>query len=128
MKKFIKCTWMVVCIIGLMGCGKKAEPIVFPAINEIDSINIKTFDGSEVSYSDQEWIEQFIAVVTQAKATTKDSVQDVPNAEVYGKVDISNNGGTTTIFYYAENGKNYIEQPYQGIYVTDVDIDNWINE
>ena len=128
MKRFIALTCMVVCIISLIGCSKKAEPIVLPAINEIDSINIMTFDGSEVSHSDKEWIEQFIAVVTQAKSTTKESVQDVPNTEVYGKVDISNNGGITTFFYYTKDGKNYIEQPYRGIYVIDIDIDTWINE
>ena len=32
----------------------------------------------------------------------------------------------TAIFYYTEKGKHYIEQPYQGIYVTDVDIDVFI--
>ena len=107
----------------LVGCGKQAEPIVLPSTNEIDSINITTFDGSEISYSDKEWIEQFIVVVTQAESTAKESIQDIPDVETYGKVDISNNGGTTTFFYYIENEKHYIEQPYQGIYETDVDID-----
>lgn len=128
MKKFIVWALILTCVFSLNGCGKQAEPIVLPAVNEIDSINITTFDGSEVSYSDKEWIEQFIAVVTQAEATTKESVQDIPTAEFYGKVDISNNGGITTFFYYTEDGKNYIEQPYQGIYVTDIDIDTLINE
>ena len=41
-------------------------------------------------------------------------------------MDISYNNKIATIFYYIEKGKYYIEQPYQGIYVTDVDIDVFI--
>ena len=106
-----------------VGCSKQAEPIVLPAVNEIDSIEITAIDGSQYSYSNTEWIEQFISVFLQAKATTKYSVQDIPNVDDYGKVDVSNDCGTTTVFYYADSGKYYIEQPYQGIYETDVDID-----
>lgn len=111
----------------LVGCSKQAEPIVLPAVDEIDGIEITAIDGSQFSYSDKEWIEQFLSVFLQAEATTKQSVQDVPNVDDYGKVDISNNGGTTTVFYYADSGKYYIEQPYQGIYETDVDIDALIS-
>lgn len=57
----------------------------------------------------------------------KESIQDVPNVETYGKVDITNNSGITTFFYYQEDEKYYIEQPYQGIYETDVDIDAYVN-
>ena len=112
----------------LMGCGKHAAPVVLPPVDDIDSISITTFDGTEVSFSDKEWIEQFITVVLEAKSTTKASIQDVPNAETYGEVDISNNSGVTTLFYYVEKGKCYIEQPYQGIYQTDTDIDSWAKE
>lgn len=110
-------------VLLLVGCGKYAAPIVLPSVSDIDSIGITAFDGTEVTFSDKEWIEQFIAVVIEAEATTKESIQDVPNVETYGKVDISNNNGVTTFFYYIEHGKYYIEQPYQGIYQTDVDIE-----
>lgn len=110
-------------VFALVGCSKQAEPIVLPAVDEIDSIEITAINGSQVSYSDKEWIEQLLSVFLQAEATTLQSIQDVPNVENYGKVDISNNGGITTVFYYVDNGKYYIEQPYQGIYETDVDID-----
>lgn len=112
----------------LLGCGKHAAPIVLPSANDIDSICITTFDETEVSFSDKAWIEQFITIVNETKATTKASIQDVPNAETYGKVDISNNNGVITLFYYTEKGKYYIEQPYQGIYKADTDIDGWAKD
>ena len=43
-------------------------------------------------------------------------IQDYPSAEEYGTINIENNGGMTTMFYYEENGKYYIECPYKGIY------------
>lgn len=97
--------------------------MVLPSVSEIVSIDITTLDGTEVSYADKAWIEPFLAVVIQAEATAKESIQDTPGIKPYGKVDISNNGGVTTFFYYMEEGKYCIEQPYQGIYETDVDID-----
>ena len=126
MKKLIALFLALVCVFGLIGCGKQAEPIVLPALDEIDSINITTFDNSEFTYSDKEWIEQFIDILTNTETTSKESVQDIPNLENYGKVDISYNNKISTIFYYTEKGNHYIEQPYQGIYVTDVDIDVFI--
>lgn len=126
MKKIITWGLILICFFGLTGCGKQVEPIVLPAVDEVDSINITTFDNSEISYSDEEWIEHFIHILTNTETTTKESVQDIPNVENYGKVDISYNNKITTIFYYTEKGKYYIEQPYQGIYVTDVDIDVFI--
>ena len=126
MKKLIALFLALVCVFGLIGCGKQAEPIVLPALDEIDSINIITLDNSEITYSDKEWIKQFIDILTNTEITNKESVQDIPNVDSYGKVDISYNNKISTIFYYSEKEKHYIEQPYQGIYVTDVDIDVFI--
>lgn len=99
---------------------------ILPAVDEIYSITITTFDGSIISYSDEEWIVQFVNALNRVEVTPKESVQDIPNVENYGKVDISYNDKVATIFYYTEDGKYYIEQPYQGIYTTDVDIEGLI--
>lgn len=124
MKKFVALILTLVCMLGLIGCNQKvASPIVLPDIDKIEAIEITTTDGTVVSYSNQEKMEQVLSIFTQATATSKQSVQDCPNVDCYGKVDISNNGGITTIFYYAEEDEYYIEQPYQGIYQTDVDMD-----
>ena len=118
---------LIVAICFLTNPNKSPHnPIILPTAAEIDSIDITTLDGSQVSYSDREWIEQFLAVVTQAQATTRESIQDVPNVDIYGKVDIANNGGVTTFFYYVDEEKFCIEQPYEGIYETDVNIDSLV--
>ena len=126
MKKLTALVLVMVCVLGLFGCGKQVEPITLPDISEIDSIDITTFDGSQISYSDKEWIEQFITVINQSKATNQESIQDVPNVDVFGKVDVLNNGKVTTIFYYVNEERFCIEQPYQGIYETDVNINTLV--
>lgn len=85
MKKSISVFVHVLLVVALLlvGCGKYAAPIVLPSVSDIDSVGITAFDGTEVTFSDKEWIEQFIAVVIEAEATTKESIQDVPNVETY---------------------------------------------
>ena len=109
----------------LVGCSqnRKTSPINLPPIDQIESITITGFDGTQASYADNALIERIVSIITQCVPTAKQSVQDCPQVDKYGRMDISNNGGITTIFYYKENGRYYIEQPYQGIYETETDID-----
>ena len=118
---FVVLAWM------LVGCSysRKASPINLPPIDQIGDITITGSDGTQALYADKEMIERIISVITQSIPTAKQSVQDCPQVDNYGEIDISNNGGTTTIFYYRENGRNYIEQPYQGIYETEADMDTY---
>lgn len=105
---------------------KVADPIALPDIDSIEAIEIMTTDGTVVSYRDKETIDQSLSILAQATPTSKESIQDSPNVSHYGKVDITNNDGVTTVFYYTENKKHYIEQPYQGIYETGVGIDAFV--
>lgn len=103
-----------------------ANPIVLPDIDRIEAIEITTTDGTVVSYSDKETINQILSILTQATATSKQSIQDYPQVGKCGEVDILTNEHWVTVYYYTENGKHYIEQTYQGIYETDVDMDAFI--
>ena len=67
-------------------------------------------------YDDSESIQKILSEIATGKRTEKQSIQDYPSAEEYGTINIENNGGMTTMFYYEENGKYYIECPYKGIY------------
>ncbi len=64
----------------------------------------------------QKSIQKILSEIATGKRTEKQSIQDYPSAEEYGTINIENNGGMTTMFYYEENGKYYIECPYKGIY------------
>lgn len=116
-----------VCMLGLASCSQKAAlPIVLPDIDEIAAIEITAADGTMVSYSDKETIERILSILTQAAATSKQSIQDYPQVDECGEIDILTDDRGVTVYYYEERGKHYIEQTYQGIYETNVDIDAFV--
>ena len=101
----------------LTGCRRNtAEPIILPTVDDICSINIELIDGRQMSYENSESIKQIISDISIGKATNKESVQDFPSEDEYGTINIESNDGTTTVFYYVNSGKYFVEQPYQGIY------------
>ena len=122
MKKFLSLFLFLTCILTLAACGKKAAPITLPQADKITSIDI-TIAENTVSHSDKTWISEIIADISSSEPTKKESVQDVPQAESYIKIDFRHETGTETetitIFAYEDRGKYYLEQPYQGIYKTD---------
>ena len=111
---------IMIAVIGLLAvsCSRKAEPVVLPARDTIDSIDV-TIGDEAVNYSDDDWISRFVSSVLDAEGTRRQSIQDMPNEEEYIKIDINCRGSVNTLFVYKEKEIYYIEQPYQGIYQTD---------
>ena len=116
-KNFFRCFVSYLCT-DFSCVWKKAVPITLPQTDEIISIDI-TVGENTVSHSDKTWISEIIADISSSEPTKKESVQDVPQAESYIKIDFQFETGTSTIFAYEDSGKYYIEQPYQGIYKID---------
>lgn len=106
---------------------KKADPITLPQTDEITSIDI-TVGENTVSHSDKTWISEIIANISSSEPTKKESVQDVPQAESYIKIDFQFEAGTSTLFAYEDSGKYYVEQPYQGIYKIDSQLYSQLQE
>ncbi|MDR3768409.1 MAG: DUF5301 domain-containing protein [Faecalibacterium sp.] len=131
MKKFLSLFLFLTCILTLAACGKKAAPITLPQADKITSIDI-TIAENTVSHSDKTWISEIIADISSSEPTKKESVQDVPQAESYIRIDFRHETGTETetitIFAYEDRGKYYLEQPYQGIYKTDRKLFERLNE
>ena len=127
MKKYVSIFLCLVCVLTLVACGKKADPITLPQTDEITSIDI-TVGENTVSHSDKTWISEIIADISSSEPTKKESVQDFPQAKNYIKIDFRLETGTITIFAYEDRGKYYLEQPYQGIYKTDRKLFERLNE
>lgn len=118
MKKILSLFLCVICVMTLVACGKKTDPITLPQANDITSVDVSV-GKCTVSHSDKTWINEIISDISSSEPTTKECVQDVPQVENYIKIDFQHQTGTSTIFAYEDNGKYYIEQPYQGIYEID---------
>ena len=105
--------------LSLSACGKEENGIEFPLVSEIISIEIDN-DEETIVCTDKEKINLFVEKVYEATDTEKESLDDIPTALEYVRVDILHSGGgISSVFVYQEEDQWYIEQPYQGIYQTD---------
>lgn len=118
MKKYTLLSLCLACILSLAACGKNTTPITLPQVSDIISVDI-TVGENTINHADENWISEMISKISNSEPTKKDSVQDVPQVDNYIKIDIQFEKGTSTLFVYEDNGKYYVEQPYQGIYEID---------
>ena len=88
MKKFLSLFLCLTCVLTLVACGKKADPIRIPQTDEITSIDI-TVRENTVNHSDKTWISEIITDISSSEPTKKESVQDVPQVESYIKLTSS---------------------------------------
>ena len=119
MKKYIRLLIGMIMCIFLSACGAsaKTDPIVLPTTEDIISISISD-DNATATCTDGEQIGEIMSILMDMESTSKSSVNDSPNADEYVKIDFNCSDDTvTTIFFYEDNGTQYVEQPYQGIYI-----------
>ena len=119
MKKYMLLSISIIMCILLSACGAsaKADPIVLPATEDIISISVSD-DNATATCTDGEQIREIMSILMDMESTSKSSVNDSPNIEEYVKIDFNCSDDTvTTIFYYEDSGTQYVEQPYQGIYI-----------
>ena len=119
MKKYIRLSIGMIMCIFLSACGSsaKAGPIVLPATEDIISISVSD-DNATATCTDREQIGEIMSILVDMESTSKPSVNDSPNVDEYVKIDFNCSDDTVTvIFFYEDSGTQYVEQPYQGIYI-----------
>lgn len=118
MKKWI---CYMLCILGMLtfaSCGKKAEPIDLPKADDVKSVMI-TIEENTIEHTENKWIRDLIADLSEAKSTSKESVQEVPQVAEYIQMDLKMQEETMNLTLYEYEEKWYVEHPYVGIYEID---------
>lgn len=116
------------CLCIDFSCVWKKGRSYYATPNRRDYIYWYNCRENTVSHSDKTWISEIIANISSSEPTKKESVQDVPQAESYIKIDFQFEAGTSTLFAYEDSGKYYVEQPYQGIYKIDSQLYSQLQE
>lgn len=122
---------------ALTGCnfflGEKAEPIALPKTEEVTYLIIEKSGGIPKTCEDKEVINKVMSIIAEAEPTRKPTLNDTPATAEYIKIDVKcgetlADGGEkiTRLFFYSENGKSYIEQPYGGVYELNESIEEMI--
>ena len=96
----------------------KAEPIKQLKVSETDSTCIYDNNENEIGMVDSE-IEEIITYINEAEPTRIMSVNDYPSVSPYYVVEIKSVDRYFRYMIYEDNGKTYVEVPYEGVYTID---------
>lgn len=132
-KKAIIIALILVLCVGIIGAYTaldsifpKADPVICPELNEIESVLIAQNKGEYVAVSAEE-IAELLQRISLSEPTRKMSVNDYPTAKTYYKLEISADR-MYCYFIYQESGQVYVELPYEGVYKSDNIIIDYIEE
>ena len=96
----------------------KAEPIKQLKISEVGSIYICDNDENKVEINNLE-IEELCTYINAAEPTRIMSVNDYPDVRPYYVVETKSVDRYFRYMIYEDNGKTYVELPYEGVYAID---------
>ena len=119
---------IVVFLLSACSSQKVADPIVLPELGDLTSISVVSGDITATSI-DKQWMADIMTILSDMESTSQSSINDVPNVEGYITINLNcSDGSVKTVFFYEENGKEYVEQPYQGIYMPASELGGKITE
>lgn len=116
---------MIVIGCVLSGCAEKNNAEIVKESSNLQEINLTLYNGKSINVTKSEKIQDIVKVINSAEFTKEESVQDVPDAEQYGKIILVSKEDERTLFYYEREGKYYIEEPYVGIYQCDQELNSY---
>lgn len=96
----------------------KAGPVRQIKVSETNRIYIYDNSENEIGMVDSE-IEEIITYINEAEPTRIMSVNDYPSVRPYYVVEIKSVDRYFRYMIYEDNGKTYVELPYEGVYTID---------
>ena len=132
MKKFITIIVCSISFLVLSACGSKKK-LILPESEKISVISLqKKLSENVKTITKREEISKLIEEIQkQSKSTSLESVNDQPiNVKDYIIIKFyhQNKENDSVVYLYTMKEKQYIEQPYAGIWEVNPDIANRIEE
>lgn len=121
MKKYMKITLIIICLLALMACVNKKE-IMLPEVENIAEVEImeSTSETSKIINTNEEISKLVSDIKDNSENTNKESANDqLTNVDSYIIIKFyhKDEGKNPSVAYlYKEKGNCYIEQPYTGIW------------
>ena len=128
-KNIILTVVLIVCVGLLAGAVylfndifPKAKPIRHPESDEIISVKLSCNTPDATIPMSEQYYEDLIRYISEAKPTRKQSLNDTPTSGAYYGVEIQTNEKQYRYFVYEEGEQVYIEMPYEGIYESRIEL------
>lgn len=118
----MKRTFWIVLLGALLLCAATyaplAGPLTLPDADEVEAVRLE-YAGGTVTRAGPGWIGLLLEGMAAAAPTRKPTVQEIPNKDDLAAAHFEMaDGSEQTFFFYPENGRWYIEHPYEGVYET----------
>lgn len=132
MKRCITMIAILLIMVVFTACGKTKNPVFLPEREDIISIGVS--DGEKTAFSPNTegeaaaFIDAFYAILSDMEISNKESVTDAPVNQDYIEISLNCDDKVTTLFYYKDKDTEYVEQPYQGIYIPKSSLEEKITE
>ena len=99
----------------------KAELICAPEINDITKVSVALNTDDDFVVDDMNLGDLF-AIFSEAKPTRQQSLNDYPTFKPFYRIEIQTEERSYRYFIYEDAAHVYIEIPYEGIYISDMQI------
>ena len=134
MKKPLLITLLLILIVVMFVSGylfidrlfPRANPLKLPSLVDISSIYIH-FDSKRTEMLDDDF-EELLLLIGENRPTRKMSVNDTPYVDEYFIITINTENRQYRYFLYEDNGRAYLESPYEGVYRLNKDTLDFISE
>ena len=132
MKKCIIMIAVLLIMTVFTACGKTENSVWLPGREDIISIGVS--DGDKLAFSPNTaeeataFIDAFYAILSDMKMSNMESITDTPVNQDYITISLNCHDTVTTLYYYKDKNTEYVEQPYQGIYIPKSSLEEKIEE
>lgn len=120
---WIVCAAVIVVVVGaVLLMANPAQTLKLPDVASVFFVEMEQFNDrssvGRVVITGAEQIDAVLSAMAGAKKTLRRSVNDCPTQDNYLIVRLIMENESRTLFLYSKGGRNYIEEPYVGIYKT----------
>lgn len=100
----------------------RAKSIRYPMLEDITSVYTScNTPNATIRFSEDDY-EKLISNLKMAKSTRRQSINDTPAVFAYYMIEIKTAETDYRYFVYEEEEKVYLEVPYEGIYVSNMEL------
>lgn len=95
----------------LIGCEDEKKANIIQDTSDIQEISATLYNKKEIKVTNIEKIKDLVVIINGATLTNKQSTQDIPNVDKYGKIKLMTKEDNETLYYYEKKESIILKNP-----------------